>query len=196
MLAHLALIGGLAQWREPTSNPDVSLQVVFIETAPRAAPVPVPVPPFPLAPQRLRRTTEIPPHTAPRRELRDTAPPAPSPSVDELLSAPASTARLLDAISGAARQATGELSVPERDPTKRQRPILPGRDEPFTPDAIVLRRQITPEDVLKFIGSLAGANYDACLESQMKIRDLVARNEIKGDDELRVLIDRERRRCR
>lgn len=85
--------------------------------------------------------------------------------------------------------------MPERNPVKRHAAPLPGREAPFTPDAIVLRRAITPEDVVKAVGALFGANYDACLDSRMKINDLVARNQRIGDDELRVLIDRERRRC-
>lgn len=194
LLAHLVLIGWWAQWRESNPGSDTSLQVVFIETAARAAPSPMP--PFPVAPQRARRA-ESPSHTASRPVPRDSVTPAPSPSAEELLSAPASTARLLEAVSGVARQGLGEISVPERDLMKRQAATLPGRDEPFTPQAIALRRQITPEDVVKGLGAfLFGANYDACLDTRMKIRDLAARNQRIGDDELRVLIDREHRRCR
>ena len=60
----------------------------------------------------------------------------------------------------------------------------------------MLRRSITPEDILKTIGTLFGGNYNPCPDTQSKIRDLAARNERIGEDELQVLLDRERRRCR
>lgn len=102
----------------------------------------------------------------------------------------------MDAIRAAARTQV-EQAVPfERDPTQRYTPRLPGRAESYTPTPIVLRRAFTPEDVLKLIGSLFGGNYHVCPDTQSKIRDLAARNERIGEDELQMLIDRERRNCR
>lgn len=190
VLAHLALIGWLAQPPGSVSASDVRLQVIFIETTVRATPVPVP--PFPRAPQRLERGSRT---DTPVSVPQEAMPSASVASADALLAAPPSTARLLEAIPHAARQALGEFSVPERNPVERRAAPLPGRESPFMPDAIVLRRDTTPEDVLKAVGSLFGANYDACLDSRMKINDLVARNQRIGDGELSVLIDRERRRC-
>ncbi len=194
VLAHVVLIGWLAQRRGFAPTADTSLQVIFVEPAARDAPAPLP--PFPRAPQRPRRPEKPMRSADPHPASSDSAPAVSAPAADALLSAPVSTMRLLEAIPGAARQAVGEFSVPVRDPTRRYVAPLPGRAEPFTPEAIALRRQVTPEDVVKTVGAfLFGANYDACLDSRMKIRDLAARNERIGDDELRVLIDRERRRC-
>lgn len=190
VLAHLGLIVWLAQPPRSVPRPDIRLQVVFIEPAERAAPVPVP--PFPRAPTRTQRRSRS---AVQASAVQESSPSGPVPSAEALLSTPPSTARLLEAIPQAAREAVGEFSVPERNPVKRHAAPLPGREAPFTPDAIVLRRAITPEDVVKAVGALFGANYDACLDSRMKINDLVARNQRIGDDELRVLIDRERRRC-
>ena len=106
------------------------------------------------------------------------------------------TMEVMDAIRAAART-QGEQAMPfERDPTQRYTPRVPGRVEPYTPNAIVLRRAFTPEDVLRLIGTLFGGNYNPCPDTQSKIRDLTARNQRIGEEELQILIDRERRRCR
>lgn len=95
----------------------------------------------------------------------------------------------------AARAAVEPAAPTERDPTRRQRAKLPGRAEPYTPEAIQLRHRISPADVVAFIGSLTGGNYDPCPDTRSKLRDLASRNDPRDEEELMILIDRERRRC-
>ena len=106
------------------------------------------------------------------------------------------TMEVMDAIRAAARTQVEQAMPFERDPMQRYTPRVPGRAEPYTPNAIVLRRAFTPEDVLRLIGTLFGGNYNPCPDTQSKIRDLTARNQRIGEEELQILIDRERRRCR
>ena len=107
-----------------------------------------------------------------------------------------STARLLAAAEAAARASIDDAMPVPRDPTRRYAPALAGRAEPYTPNAIVLRKQFAPEDVVKMIGRLFGGNYDPCPDTRSRIHDITTRNERIDEDELRLLIDRERRRCR
>lgn len=191
VLAH----GVLGAWlmREPVrgSVADSPLQVEFIPAVP-AARVPPP-PPFPQAPSR--------PRTQPRADTARATPSAPPdpPAATTSAAAPQrmpDTMQILDAIRAESR-AQAERAMPlERDPTQRYVPRVPGRAEPYTPNAIVLRPAFTPEDVLRLIGTLFGGNYNPCPDTQSKIRDLAARNERIGEEELQILIDRERRRCR
>lgn len=194
VLAH----GVLGAWlvREPVrdSAEDSSLQVEFIPAVPSAR-VPPPPPPFPQAPSR--------PRSQPRADTPRATPSAP-PDPPAAITSPAApapqrmpdTMQILDAIRAESR-AQAEQAMPlERDPTQRYAPRVPGRAEPYTPNAIVLRPAFTPEDVLRLIGTLFGGNYNPCPDTQSKIRDLAARNERIGEEELQILIDRERRRCR
>lgn len=74
---------------------------------------------------------------------------------------------------------------------------LPGRAEPFTPSAIVLRKPISPEDIVKTIGRYFGGGYEPCPDTRRRIDALIARQQPVGEAELRALIDRERRHgCR
>ena len=196
VLAHLALGLWLVRPPQPTV-PQQALQVTFIPADPQRVQRPPP-PPFPLAPQRpeTRHGARTPPRpTASAPPDVRTEPQAPTPAPEATPRAP-TTGQLLDAIEAAARAATGEAMPAPRDPTRRQAPRVPGRAEPYTPEAIVLRREMSPEDIVRMVGMLFGGNYHPCPDTQNKIRDLVARNERVGEDELRVLIDRERRRCR
>ena len=194
VLAHVVL--GLWMVRDPVRDDgdDGALQVEFIPAAPAMQDLPPP-PPFPVAPQRLRASPRIaPPRATP------SAPPDP-PVTSSSPTAPApqrmpDTMEVMDAIRAAARTQVEQAMPFERDPMQRYTPRVPGRPEPYTPNAIVLRPAFAPEDILKLIGGLFGGNYDPCPDTQSKIRDLAARNERIGEDELQVLIDRERRRCR
>ncbi len=196
VLAHLALLGWLVRQSPVLATPPATvLQVVFIEANPPAALAPPP--PFPMAPRRPATVARI---KTPIKTSSQILPEFPRPDDPEPArtppAAPLTSDGFLQAIPQAAQEAIGGISVPERDPTKRYAAQLPGRVEPFTKEAIVLRKAISPEDVVKAAGAYLFGGADICAESQSRIRDLVARNEIKGDDELRSLIDRERRRCR
>lgn len=127
-------------------------------------------------------------------------PPAPAASTQsppDVLATRPSTARLLDAADAVARASARNAMPAPRDPTRRRTAALPGREESFTPEAYVLREDVSPEDVVNAIGGmLFGGRIDPCPDTRSKIRDLAARNDPRGEEELRVLIDRERRRCR
>ena len=169
-----------------------ALEVFFIPATPER----VIAPAFPVAPQRP--TTPQPADRA-RIATAHSAPPDPQETpatTPESSPPPLNTARLLDIAEMAARAAIEPGSPAATDPTRRQRAKLPGRAEPYTPEAIQLRDRISPADVVAFIGSLTGGNYDPCPDTRSKIRDLTSRNDARDEDELRALIDRERRRCR
>src|SRR5690606_5506710 len=109
---------------------------------------------------------------------------------------PLSDDMLPPAIPDVAGDVPGDFSAPRREPIQPRAPKLPGRAEPFTPQAIALRQPITPEAVVKNVGALLfGGMADICAETRSRLHDLAQRNETIGDDELRSLIDRERRRC-
>ncbi|MEJ5209557.1 hypothetical protein [Denitratimonas sp. CY0512] len=194
VLAHVVL--GLWMLRDPARDrgDDGALQVEFIPAVPAMQPPPPP-PPFPEAPQRPRAS---PPVVLPR--ATPSAPPdppvaSPSPAAAAPQRTP-DTMEVMDAIRAAARTQVEQAMPFERDPMQRHTARVPGRAESYTPNPIMLRRSITPEDILRTIGTLFGGNYNPCPDTQSKIRDLAARNERIGEDELQVLIDRERRRCR
>ncbi|MCX7561969.1 hypothetical protein OS176_00180 [Xanthomonadaceae bacterium XH05] len=199
ILGHLAL--GLWLAREPHHAGDAddsALEIHFIPATPAQSPT-VPVPAFPVAPSRPApaRTAQHPrptPSAPPDRPVsRIATPEIPA----NLLRQPPSTARLLDAAEAAARAGLANAMPTPRDPTKRHAATVPGREQPFTPEAYVLRKEISPADVVNAVGSLLfGGRIDQCPDTRSKIRDLVARNDPRGEDELRVLIDRERRLCR
>lgn len=200
IVGHLALGVWLAREWPDARDDDVSLEIRFIAPAPRPAQAMAP-PPFPVAPQRPAPARSA---TRPRATL--SAPPdrpveqAESPSSEsrqtDLLQMPPSTARLLQAADAIARDGIDTAMPAPRDPTRRRAARLPGRVEPYTPEAIVLREPMSPEDVVKMIGRMFGGNYDPCPDTRSKLRDVAARNERIGEEELRVLLDRERRRCR
>lgn len=96
----------------------------------------------------------------------------------------------------AARAAVEPLPTSPRDLARRHAIALPGRAEPYTPEAIRLRDPVTAERVVAFVGSLFGGNYDPCPDTRSKLRDLADRNDPAEHEELMRLIDRERRRCR
>ena len=198
ILGHLALGFWLVHERPDAHHDDVALEIRFIPRASEPVQMIAP-PPFPAAPQRPA-PSRVTSQSQPRATL--SAPPdrpvqrAESPPSDWLQPRP-STARLLDAASAAARASVGTAMPTPRDPTQRHAPRLAGREESYTPKAYVLRKEITPEAVVNAIGGmLFGGQIDPCPDTQSKIRDLVARNDSRSEDELRVLIDRERRRCR
>ena len=195
ILAHLALGIWLAQaWRD-THHDDIALEISFIPAVSEPAPA-LPVPPFPVAPSR-----PAPIQAMPRRQATPSLPPDPpaqpaDAALPEVLQPRPSTARLLEAAEAAARANFDSAMPAPRDPTRRYAPALAGRAEPYTPNAIVLRKQFAPEDVVKMIGRLFGGNYDPCPDTRSRIHDITTRNERIDEDELRLLIDRERRRCR
>lgn len=196
--AHLALGFWLAHARPDAGDDGIALEVRFI---PRdSEPVrTIPPPAFPRAPLRPPRVASRPRaelSAPPDRPAEQKESPPPAPSHTDLLHAPPSTARLLDAAEAIARTGVDTAMPAPRDPTRRRAARLPGRVEPYTPEAIVLREPMSPEDVVKMIGRLFGGNYDPCPDTRSKLRDVAARNERIGEEELRVLIDRERRRCR
>lgn len=96
----------------------------------------------------------------------------------------------------AARAGVETGAVTDRDPTRRYPARVPGRAEPYTPEAIQLRDPLTPQKVVAFIGGLFGGNYDPCPDTRSKLHDLTTRNRPEDAEEIRQLIDRERRRCR
>lgn len=167
-----------------------TIQVVFL-AAPQRPPPPSPTPP----------RTQRPATPDPAAQARPT-PPA-SASIADQPAAPAAddaprvdTTRIFHTLDAVLREQAGQVSTPRRDPTRRYAARLPGRDRPYTPTAITLRRQITPEDVVKAIGVVFGADHDPCPSTESRLRDLVARNELVGEAELHTLIDQERRLCR
>lgn len=189
-VAHVLLGLWLAQPVHLSPPKDVALEVTFIPAATRAA-----APAFPLAPLqsaapraagRVRVPTPSAPPDLPTRQPTEEARPSAQPD----------TARLLDVAEMAARAAAGPMRSAPRDPTRRRVPNLPGRAKPYTPEAIVLRDPITPATVVAMVGTLFGGNYDPCPDTRSKIRDLTSRNDPRDADELMILIDRERRRCR
>ncbi len=190
LLGHLALGLWLMRSQRPESSPDAAMEVFFLPAERPASTAPAP--PFPVAPHRAPAARIAPPSRATR-----SAPPDPAPrarfSPDF---ADRADKRLLDALrAGARREARGEASV--RDFLQHRAEPIPGRAEPFTPSAVVLREKLTPEKIVAMIGSLVGGNYDPCPDTVRRIRDLAARNDPIGDAELSLLIDRERRlRCR
>lgn len=196
LFGHVLVGIWLVRERPVPGSDDVRLEISFIPRA-SAPTVVIPPPLFPTVPQRPTRPQ---PATRPRAML--SAPPdGPAQRIQslpaELLHAPPSTARLLDAAEAAARVDVGTAMPAPRDPTRRYAPRLAGREEPYTPEAYVLRKEVTPEDVVNAIGGmLFGGQVDPCPDTRSRINDLVARNDPRGEDELRVLIDRERRRCR
>ena len=166
------------------------MEVYFI---PAHAPVVAP-PPFPEVPHRPARRQVV--DEGRRATARSAPPDTPKPNASANPVAPAlDTSRLLDIAAMAARAAVEPATPTARDPTQRQPAKLPGRVEPYTPEAIQLRERISPADIVAFIGSLTGGNYDPCPDTRSKLRDLAARNDPRDRDELMILIDRERRRC-
>ncbi len=196
ILGHLALGFWLTREWHDSRQDDTALEISFIPAASEPAQA-IPPPPFPVAPPR-----PAPPPATQRPRATPSAPPdrpvaRPESSPPDLLQPRPSTARLLEAAEAAARANAGAAMPTPRDPTRRRATALPGREEPFTPEAYVLRKEISPEDVVNAIGGLLfGGQIDPCPDTRSKIRDLVARNDPGSEDELRVLIDRERRRCR
>lgn len=196
-LGHLALGLWLMRDMRGGSHTEAALQVSFIPATP-ALDMATPTPPFPVAPQRATTSPvaarpRATPSAPPDRPMAPTTSPPPA----DLLRQPPSTARLLDAAEAAARAGTGNAMPAPRDPTQRRAVALPGREESFTPEAYVLRKEISPEDVVNAIGGLLfGGQVDPCPDTRSKIRDLVARSDAGSQEELRILIDRERRRCR
>ncbi len=190
-LAHVLLGLWLARPLRSPPPHDVALEVSFIPTAHRADPPP----PFPVAPSR----PATPGAADPTRAPTPSAPPDPATartSPEPLRTTRPDTARLLDVAEMAARAAAGPMRSAGRDPTRRRAAKLPGRALPYTPEPIVLRDPITPATIVAIVGSLFGGNYDPCPDTRSKILDLTSRNDPRDADELMVLIDRERRRCR
>lgn len=171
------------------------LEVVFIE---RAA-----APPFPQAPVRQERTpaASVVPRSVPSRSRDVATTPRPTPSAPPdppADSRPAlDSGRLLDLARMAARAEAGVAQGARRDPTRRSPAQLPGRAEPYTPEAIRLHDPVSPQRIVAMVGGmLFGGAYDPCPDTRSKLADLVARNDRSDDEELQRLIDRERRRCR
>jgi hypothetical protein len=194
ILGHLALGGWLAHEPHEVERDDTALEVRFIPAAPERTQA-TPPPAFPVAPLR-----PVPARAAQRPRATPSAPPdrpVDRAALPDPLQQPLSTARLLDAAEAAARAGIGSAMPAPRDPTRRRAAKLPGREQPYTPEAYVLRKEISPEDVVNAIGSiLFGGRGDPCPDTRSRIGDLLARNDPRGEDELRVLIDRERRLCR
>ena len=195
VFAHLALGWWLTQPPQRTAAPvEVALQVSFIPA--ESARGMTPPPSFPVAPRLVAGKQNV---SQQSRRPTPSAPPDPlvtaEPSADAT-PAGADTIRLLDALENSLRHDREGTVSARRNPMERNTAVLPGRVEPFTPEAIELREQITPATVVAAIGGLFGGNYDPCPDTRSKIRDLLARNEPKGEQELHILIDRERRRCR
>ncbi len=198
IVGHIGLGFWLARAPLDLARDDVALQISFIPAPSEAVQVLAP-PPFPAAPQRASRNASRPRATpsAPPDRPATQAQSAPESLPADLLQPRPSTARLLDAAQTAARAGIDTAMPAARDPTQRRAARVPGRVEAYTPEAYVLRREISPEDVVNAIGGLLfGGNIDPCPDTRSKIHDLVARNDPRSEDELRVLIDRERRRCR
>lgn len=192
MLAHLAVGLWLARAAPRASARHAALEVFFIAADP--VPESAPAPAFPQAPARREM---------PRSRIRTHATPSAPPDVSSPSRAPApamapalDTPQLLDRLRAAARH-DGLRPLAPHDPMRHRAEALPGRAEPFTPSAVVLREELTPERIVAMIGALTGGNYDPCPDTVSRIRDLAARNPPGGDRELALLIDRERRRgCR
>ncbi len=197
LLGCVAAHVGLGVWlvrTTPTSRStptDAPLEVFFIpaELHPAASP-----PSFRQAPSRprvanirssatARATPSAPPDPAPARHVVTDVPPP-------------STARLLQAAEMLAHAPVRDTMPLSRDPTRRHAPKLPGRGESYTPEAITLRDPWTPQRVVAVVGGLFGGNYNPCPDTRSKISDLVARDDPREREELMLLIDRERRRCR
>ncbi len=192
MLGHAGVGLWLVQARqaEQISFPDASLEVFLL---PAERPFATsPPPPFPAAPARPHSV-----QTALRPKPVPAAAPDPAPHTGTSPKpSETDTARLLDALRAGARREIRSGGV-ERDFLQHRAEPLPGRSEPFTPNAIVLREGMTPEKLVAMIGALTGGNYRPCPDTISKIRDLSARNERIGDAELMRLLDRERRNgCR
>lgn len=195
VFAHLALGWWLMQPPQRTAAPvEVALQVSFVPV--ESTPGMIPPPSFPVAPRLVADKQKVSPRS---RRPTPSAPPDPPAPAEASAAAPQAgtdTIRLLDALESTLRHDREGTISTRRNPMERNTAVLPGRVEPFTPEAIELREQITPATVVAVIGGLFGGNYDPCPDTRSKIRDLLARNESKGEQELHILIDRERRRCR
>lgn len=196
LLACLLAHGVVLLWLlrpSPVRSPQTSrtLVVEFVSIPAK----PVEPPPFPQAP--VRKAAE-----APLKQKRPPTPSAPPDMPATPLSRPTppapnlDTARLLDIAGLAARASVEADGIVPRDPTRRYPAKLPGRVEPYTPEAIQLRDPLTPQKVVAFVGGLFGGNYDPCPDTRSKLHDLTTRNRPEDAEEIRQLIDRERRRCR
>lgn len=191
ILAHLGVWVWLTSVQADSPHAaSTPFEVFFIPaSAPAEAAPPFPVAPAHTPPRRPRATgnrataTSAPPDVA-RSEAKPW-----SPESDAL-----SSARLLDLARMAARESAGSMHLAPRDPTRRYAIPLAGRAEPFTPTAIQLRDPMTAERIMGKIAQLFGGNF-TCPDTRSKIEDLVMRNDPRADDELRILLDRERRRC-
>ncbi len=161
---------------EPRSAPPQRTEVVFLP--PRSllgAPAP---PPALLAPPRATRPAQ--PQATPLTRSTESAPTA---------SAEPDPSRALDLRLPAPFRDPGPL--PKRDPLRPPPVRLAGREEAYV-EGIVMRRQLSPADIVAGIGAMFfGGGRDPCID----IRSLLA--SATRDEERRDLIHRERRhRCR
>lgn len=189
LLLHLALGYWLMQPHLELKAPAPRLEIHLLTSLPPLPPPPPP--PFPSAPARRIATPPRPSSSATpasrpapaAAEAESTAPLAPLPDATQLL----------DSARSIVWQQAQSAVPSQPNPMRRTAPRLPGRSQPFTPTAIVLRKPLAPQDVVKWIGKLFGANYQPCPDTQRQIDALVARNRPVEEAELRRLIDRERR---
>jgi hypothetical protein len=154
-------------------------------------PPPAPPPPMP----RLARAEATRAHSTARI---DPPPPArsraePVPVTDAAADLP--TRRRLSYVPALAGSMRDENVLAPPDPMQPFGPRLPGSDVAIV-EGISLRRQITPEDVVKAIGSVFGGGYEPCPDLQAKVHDAtISQPHRYSDAERRALIERERH-CR
>ncbi len=166
------------------------LEITFIEhtTAAEDAPPAMPRRTARLAVRSLRAVRIDPP--VPRASTRDSTLEAIAPD------APPSASDLLQQIPAFADGLNDDSSLGVRNPLRPIRPRLPGSEVAIVA-GIKLRRQITPEDVVKGVGAfLFGGGYEACPDVLGTMHDATISNPARYTDaERRDLMESERR-CR
>lgn len=190
LLLHLAFLALLRRQDEAVGRVESAhpLLIEFIER--RAAPSAPP--PMPRArrfePARALRAVRIDPPVPVRSDTEREA------LIDIVPSSPRGR-RLLDALPGFAHSLRDEVGIAPRNLLQPPRPRLPGSDIAIVP-GIRLRHRITPEDVVKAVGSVFGGNYDPCPDLMGKVHDATILQPGRySDAERRALVERERH-CR
>lgn len=175
---------------QPQSLPERRLEITFIE---RVAPVVDAHPSMPRRPARLAarslRAVRIDP-PLPRASTRDSTLDAIAPE------APPSTSDLLRPIPAFADGLDDDSKLGIRDPLRPLKPRLPGSEVAIV-NGLRLRREITPEDVVKGVGAfLLGGGYEPCPDLLGTMHDATIVNPSRySDAERRDLVESERR-CR